>query len=295
MGDDRVDRYTQVVGNLLVGHTLHQRDNHVLLAIRECLGVLTRSSLEHHIGDIASHIILLGQLLQTTDGRHKDIILYHRMLAQPHLVLIDIVERGRQLVVVLSVLRQILDDEQLQLAQFLVGSTMMLRESLHIIVIGRTPLYQRLHIGEERLLLVFHVTAYLVGILVVEAKNEFCQRVALVERFLQLATDIGQLEVQEIGVTGLQIVKQGGDGQLLVGLKLAIPIDGEVDHSQEGIGIHPVALAGFLNCLITKTKTDAETAQHLQEVVVIANQRNHLVVGLIHLLILHCPSIFFTY
>ena len=48
-----------------------------------------------------------------------------------------------------------------------------------------------------------------------------------------------------------------------------------------------VVLTRFFDRLVAKAKADAEAAQHLQQVVIVANQRNHLVVGLIHLLILH--------
>ena len=207
-------------------------------------------------------------------------------------VLIDVVEGGGELVVVQAVLWQVFDDEQLQLAQFLVGRAVMLREGIDIIVVGGMTVDQRLHIGEERLLLIFHVAAYLVGIFVVEAEDEFGEGFAFVERLLQLATDIGQLEVEEVGMTGLQIVEQGGDGQLFVGLEFAIAVDVVVDHCQEGIGIYIVILTRFHDRLVAEAQTDAEAAQHLQQVVVIANQRDHLVIRLIHLLIFHLR---FTY
>ena len=79
----------------------------------------------------------------------------------------------------------------------------MLGEGIHVIVVGGTPFYQRLHVGEQRLLLIFHVTADLMGIFVVKAQDQLGQRLALVERLLQLPADIGQLEVEEIGVAGL--------------------------------------------------------------------------------------------
>jgi hypothetical protein len=51
------------------------------------------------------------------------------------------------------------------------------------------------------------VATYLVGIFVVEAKNQFGKGFVLVERLLQFPSDIGQLEVEEIGMAGLQIVQ----------------------------------------------------------------------------------------
>ena len=118
---------------------------------------------------------MFGQLLQTADGRYEDVILDHRMLAQPYLVFVDVVEGGGELVVVQAVLRQVFDDEQFQLAQFLVGSPVMLREGVDIIIIGGLSVDQRLYIREQGLLLVFHVTSDLVGVFVVEAEDEFGQ------------------------------------------------------------------------------------------------------------------------
>ena len=131
------------------------------------------------------------------------------------------------------------------------------------------------------------MTADLVGILVVEPQYQFCQRLALVERLLQFAAYVGQLEVKKIGMTGFEVVQQGGDADLFIGLKLAVVVGREVDYRQESVCIHMVVVTGLFHCLVTKTKTDAKTAQHLQQVVIIADQRDHLVVRLIHLLIFH--------
>ena len=102
--------------------------------------------------------------------------------------------------------RQILDDKELQLSQFLIGSAMMLRKSLHIIIITRTTVEQTLDIREEGLLLILHVTAYLMGILIIELQDQLRQGIVGIERLGELTTDIGQLEVEEIGMAGLEIV-----------------------------------------------------------------------------------------
>ena len=88
-------------------------------------------------------------------------------------------------------------------------------------------------------------------------------------------------------MTGFQVMQQRGDGDFIVILKLSIAVDCEVDHREERIGIHIVVVARLLDGLVAKAQTDAETAQHLQQIVVVADQRDHLVVAFIHLLILH--------
>ena len=69
-------------------------------------------------------------------------ILDHRVLTEPHLVFVDVVEGGGELVVVQAVLRQVFDDQEFQFAQSLVGSAVVLGEGVHVIVVGGTPLDQ---------------------------------------------------------------------------------------------------------------------------------------------------------
>ena len=84
---------------------------------------------------------------------------------------------------------------------------MMLGEGLHVVVAGGLAFQEFFHVGEQRLLFIAHVAAYLMGISVIEFHDELSQRVVFVERFLQLAADIGQLEVDEIGMAGLKIMQ----------------------------------------------------------------------------------------
>ena len=125
------------------------------------------------------------------------------------------------------------------------------------------------------------------GIFIIEAQDQPCQRVILVQRLCQLPADEWQLEVKKIGMTGLQIVHQRRHTDQFVGFKLPIAVDGIVYHRQESIGIYIVILTCFLHGLVTKAKADAEAAERLQQVVIVADQGYHLVVRLIHLLILH--------
>ena len=82
-------------------------------------------------------------------------------------------------------------------------------------------------------------------------------------------------------MTGFQIMQQGGDGYLLVGLELSIPINGEVHHRQEGVGVHMIVLTGLAYRLVAESQADAEAAQRLQQVVIITDERHHLIVWLV--------------
>ena len=88
-------------------------------------------------------------------------------------------------------------------------------------------------------------------------------------------------------MTGLKIVQQRRYADQLVGFKFSKVISRKVDHRQEGIGINVVVVTRLLHRLIAKAKVDAETSQHLQQIVIVADQRDHLVISLVHFLILH--------
>ena len=179
---------------------------------------------------------------------------------------------GGKLVVVQSVLWQIFNNQQFQLAQFLVGSTVVLRECLYVVIIGRLAIYQLLYVGEQGFLLVLHVATYFVGILVVKLQYQSAQRVVLVQTLAQLSANVRQLKLQKIGVAGLQIVQQGGHADLFVVVKLAITVHGVVHHCQECVGVHIIVLAGFAYRFISKTKVYAKASKGLQQIVVIADQ-----------------------
>ena len=106
----RVHRDIEAVGNLLVLQTLYHTDYHVTLTVRECLARVL-SSLEHHRRDVLRHVVLLQALFHATDGRCKDVVFHVGMLLQPFLIVIDVVERGRQLAVQMGIARQILNNE----------------------------------------------------------------------------------------------------------------------------------------------------------------------------------------
>ena len=91
------------------------------------------------------------------------------------------------------------------------------------------------------------------GILIIELQDQLRQGVVGIERFGELTTDIRQLEVEEVGMTGLKIVKKRLNGDALVGLEISIPIDGEVDHCQERVGVDMIVVTGLLYGLVAET------------------------------------------
>ena len=125
MGNDGIDGDAEMVGNLFVRHALHQSDNYIFLAVGKGL-VAVHAVFEHHVGDISRYTVLPGELLQASDGGHEDMVFDHGVLTQPYFVLVDVMEGGGELIVVQTILRQIFDDEQFQLAQLLVGGAVML-------------------------------------------------------------------------------------------------------------------------------------------------------------------------
>ena len=132
------------------------------------------------------------------------------------------------------------------------------------------------------------MAANLLGILIIEFHDELSQLVALADALLQLATDEGQLEVEIVGMAGLQVVQQRRHADALVIIIIGEVVDGEVDHRQESIGVYPVHLTGLSHRLVAKPQVDAKAAKCLQHTIIILDERDHLVLWLIHLQVLHC-------
>ena len=141
MGDDGVEGDAEAVGNLLVEQPLHDTNDDFLLSVGECLAVVL-PTLEDHLGDVLGDIVLSGQTLQTLDSRGEDVVFDLCMLAQPFLVVVDVVEGGCQLVVVVSINWQILDNHEFQFAQLLVRLFVMLGEGVDVVVVQGTSIEQ---------------------------------------------------------------------------------------------------------------------------------------------------------
>ena len=79
----------------------------------------------------------------------------------------------------------------------------------------------------------------------------------LVERMLaqgipQFLADGGQLKTKKILMAGLEIAQQGGHGEPGGLLQVHIAVEGEVDHRQEGEGVHLVRLAHLIDRFVAK-------------------------------------------
>ncbi|MBQ7997892.1 MAG: hypothetical protein IJ296_01010 [Bacteroidales bacterium] len=142
------------------------------------------------------------------------------------------------------------------------------------------PLRQLLHIGEDHLVLILHMLTHLGHILIVEAHDEHRKVVfaRAVDRLNEFATDVGQIETQEVFVRLLQIPRQRSerDGVIVIGA-----IRYEVDHFQKGRLIHAVHLADLADRLVAKSQRDAEASHHENQCAVVLHQIAHLVGQLI--------------
>ena len=101
VSDYRVDRYKKMIRNLLIGHTLNQGYNHIFLTIAQLL--IAHRSLINHARNLGTHIILLQFKFSISHGRNKDFFLHLRVMLQPFLIVIDVIEGGTKLVVILSI------------------------------------------------------------------------------------------------------------------------------------------------------------------------------------------------
>ena len=100
------------------------------------------------------------------------------MVAEPFLIVVDIVESCCELVVGESVVREVLDDDVLQFMKLSRSVAMMLGEDFHIVVGLFLSPDERLDIREKRFLLIFHVQLDVVRILIIEAQNQYGEAIA---------------------------------------------------------------------------------------------------------------------
>ena len=104
------------------------------------------------------------------------------------------------------------------------------------------------------------MTTDLLCVTLVQFHDEHPQRVVLVDALLQLTTDKRQLEIEVVGVAGFQVVQQRGDADLLVVLKVTIPINSEIDYRQKCVGIHMIHFACLADSLVAKAERDTKRA-----------------------------------
>ena len=282
VGDDGVDGDAEAVGYLFVEEPLHDADDDFALAVGEGFaGVL--SALEDHVGDVLGDVVLAGEPLEPLDGGGEDVVLDLGVLAEPLLVVVDVVEGGSELVVVVGVGGKVLDDHELEFAQGLVGLLVMLGEGVDVVVGEGVSVEKGLDVGEEGILLVFHVAPDFLFVFVIELEDEAADGVVLVDALLELAADEWELEVEVVGVAGLEVVEEGRHADLLVVLEVGVVVDGEVDDREEGVGVHSVEAAGLADGQVAEAEVDAKGAQCLEDAVVVLDEGDHLVARLVHL------------
>ena len=77
---------------------------------------------------------------------------------------------------------------------------------------------------------------------------------------------------------------------MLIDLYAEVIIDDQINNCKEGISIYALSLADFANRAVAKTDFYPKTAEALQDIIVVSNQRKHLVVRLVDFLAFHlCP------
>ena len=88
------------------------------------------------------------------------------VVRQPFFVVVYVIEYGGQLVVREAVVGQVFDDDALELLEFSGDVAVVFREGLHVVFVCLFASQQCLDVREERLFLIFHVPAYVVGVVV---------------------------------------------------------------------------------------------------------------------------------
>ena len=148
-------------------------------------------------------------------------------------------------------------------------------------------LHECLNIGEECLLLVEHVAAHAMGVVVVEMQDDGRAGILGVERTFQFFADRGQLIVDGEAVGGQEVAHQRLDRDALVRFAWRHTVDEEIGGGQKGVAVHVLFVAHLLHRLVAEAKAYAKRCQTLQHAVVVADEVNHLVVGLVEFDLFH--------
>ena len=85
----------------------------------------------------------------------------------------------------------------------------------------------------------------------------------------------------------LEIMQQRGHRNTPILVTLPIAVDREIHYCEEGVCVHVLVFAYFLHRLVAKAQVDSEASQTLKDVVIVGDECNHLIVGLVHFLITH--------
>ena len=207
VSDYRVDRYKKMIRYLLVGHTLNQSHDHIFLSVAQLF--VAQRGLVDHARNLGTHIILLQFHFSISYGRNKDFFLHLRVMLQPFLIVVDVIEGGTELVVMQSIRRQIFDNDALQLFQLHIHLNMMLREGFNIKFRTGITIDKCLNIREHHLFFILHVISDAMGIIIIELQNEASQIILFIQRFNQFLTDKRQLEIYVIGMRCLETMLEG--------------------------------------------------------------------------------------
>ena len=129
------------------------------------------------------------------------------MMFQPFLIIIYIIKSSAQLIVMQAIRRQILDDDALQLLQFHIYLSMMLREGFYIKVCIGITINKCLNIREYHLFLIPHVIGYAMGIIIIKFEDKTCQIIRFIQSLNEFLTDERQLEINIIDMRRLEIMQ----------------------------------------------------------------------------------------
>ena len=89
VGYHGVDRNTKMVGNLFIGHSLHQAHYNVFLAVAQRLAVIRITA--YHFRNLHAHVVLLKLAFKVAYGRYEYAVFHHRMVLQPLFVVIQVI------------------------------------------------------------------------------------------------------------------------------------------------------------------------------------------------------------
>lgn len=176
--------------------------------------------------------------------------------------------------------RIVFDQDVFQLDDLHLDLVMMFPEDRYIVFRIFHAFQQSPYIREYRLFLIRHVFVHLCRIFIKEFSDDERHIFrAAGNRFRQLAADMGQPEVQEIGVCIMQISDQSLDRQAFVNVchRRGDLFRQKVHDGQERAGIDTVLAAHLSDVLFSESECNTEAAHNKHHRIILADQIAHFI------------------
>lgn len=284
VGGHGVDGEAERIGYLFITHAMGHAAHYVAFALTEGIeaghGIGIGGS---GLGGSAFFVLTPQSVFKASHCRHEETALHDEVAHEVFLAGHDVEEGGAQARAVGLVV--VVDEDIFQFVELGSHVTVIVGEHCDVEILHNLTLQQTLHIGENVVVLMLHMSAHLLHIIVEESDQQQRHLVGLrvVDGLDEFEAYLGESIVHKYGVGPLQVVYQSGEMQPGIGVLL---IGDKITYGQKCGCIHIMGAAHLLDRTVAESERYAESADCHQQHVVMPDESAHSV-GRHIFLILH--------